>query len=70
MTNEDPIVAEVRAARKSIEAIYGDDFHLLYKRMMELQKQYALKLVTSPLPVRAITWSLQKATLPSVSGAG
>ena len=69
MTNEDPIVAEVRAARKKIEATCGNDFHLLYKRMMQLQKQYSLKLVTSPLPLRAITWSLQKAALPDVSGA-
>ncbi len=69
MTTEDPIVAEVRATRKKIEATYGNDFHLLYERMMELQKQYSLKLVTSPLPLRAITWSLQKATLPGVSGA-
>ena len=69
MTTEDPIVAEVRAARKKIEATYENDFHLLYKRMMELQKQYSLKLVTSPLPLRAITWSLQKVTLPSVSSA-
>ncbi len=69
MTTEDPIVAEVRASRKKIEATYGNDFHLLYKRMIEMQKQYSLRLITSPLPLRAITWSLQKATLPSVSGA-
>jgi hypothetical protein len=69
MTTEDPIVAEVRAARKKIEATYGNDFHMLYKKMMELQKQYSLRLVTSPLPLRAITWSLQKATSPSVSDA-
>ena len=68
MTIEDPIVAEVRAARKKIEATYGNDFQLLYKQMIELQKQYSLKLVTSPLPVRAITWSLQRVTLPGVSG--
>ena len=69
MTNEDSIVAEVRAARKKIEATYGNDFYLLYRQMMELQKQYSLKLVTSPLPLRAITWSLQRAVLPGVSGA-
>ena len=69
MTTEDPIVAEVRAARKKIEATYGNDFYMLYKQMMELQKQYSLRLVTSPLPLRPITWSLQKASLPSVSGA-
>ncbi len=68
MTTEDPIVAEVRAVRKKIEATYGNDFYSFYKRMTELQKQYSLKLVTSPLPLRAITWSLQKATLPNVSG--
>jgi len=69
MTTEDPIVAEVRATRKKIEATYDNDFHLLYKQMMELQKQYSLKLVTDPLPLRAITWSLQKATLPGLSDA-
>jgi hypothetical protein len=69
MTTEDPIVAEVRAARKKIETAYGNDFQQLYTRMVELQKQYSLRLVTSPLPLRAITWTLQKASLRSLSGA-
>jgi len=69
MTNEDPIVAEVRAVRKKIEATYGDDFNLLYKQMMELQKQYSRSLIISPLPLRAIIWSLQKPTIHGVAGS-
>ena len=69
MTNEDPIVAEVRAARKKIEASYGNDFKLLYQHMLELQKQYSHNLVTSPLPVRTITWSLQKPAIQDVAGS-
>jgi len=51
MMTDDPIVAEVRATRKKIEAIAGADFVTLYKQMLVLQKQYAYRLVTSPLPV-------------------
>lgn len=59
MLNDDPIVAEVRAVRKKIEAVCNDDFKLLYKQMLELQKQYSIDLITHPLPLRAMTWSLQ-----------
>jgi uncharacterized protein YacL len=53
--DEDAIVAEVRVTRKKIEEATGNDFKALNRKMLELQKQFADRLVTSPLPLSQVT---------------
>ena len=44
----DPIVAEVRRARREIEKECEDDFGLLYAHALEVQKKVTAKLVSRP----------------------
>jgi hypothetical protein len=44
----DPIVDEVRRARLEIEKECEDDFALIYKRAVEVQKNSGAKLVSRP----------------------
>lgn len=45
---QDPIVAEVRRARREIEKECDEDFALIYARAIEVQKKAAAKLVSRP----------------------
>jgi hypothetical protein len=45
---EDPIVKDVRNARREIEAECGDDFDQIYARAVEIQRRYKEKTVTNP----------------------
>lgn len=64
MTQEDPIVAEVRASRKIIENACKNDAGELYQRMLVLQNSSLQKLVTQPLPTPIIKWSFEQVDLP------
>ena len=44
----DPIVDEVRRARREIEKECEEDFALIYARALEVQKKAAAKLVSRP----------------------
>ena len=44
----DPIVDEVRRARLEIEKECEDDFALIYKRAVEVQKNSGARLVSRP----------------------
>ena len=43
--NRDPIVEEVRAARKEIEAHFQNDAGKYFEHLQRIQKQYASRLV-------------------------
>lgn len=46
---EDPIVTEVRQARFEIERECASDFHKIYERALEIQKQIAEKCISDLL---------------------
>ena len=68
MAIEDPIVEEVRATRKAIEAAANNDYTVLYAEMIELQKQYTLRLITTPLPLEAIDLPTRYGHTPDKTG--
>jgi hypothetical protein len=48
---EDPIVIEVRRVRMEIEAEAEGDFDKIYARAVEIQNQFADRLVSHPTPL-------------------
>ncbi len=50
---KDPIVEEVRKERLKIEAECGNDFDKIFEQAMKMQKKFATRLVSKPVPRRS-----------------
>ena len=46
---QDPIVEEVRAIRREIEAEHENDFEKIYEAVRERQRHYGSRLVPAPV---------------------